>query len=303
MRSFLENYYSNLKNKTTWNKNYLYYTKERDIFFDFYVFLLYFDYFSKQEEMMRIEKEIETLNFFDEFTPIDKHLNLLSNLEKKFNNIENKNIHCFIYNFYDFPELLEIIDSRGLFEMNKLKEVYKKLKEEYKIKDTTKSLECEVIYLNKKEKNNYERLKNALLDFLEKRPLLDKENLQVLRYAIKAIESLKIEIKPFRKKLKACILDPKIRHSQQVYKYLRPLITKGIFHEKGISKEFNRLKELERLILNICIEIYKNSSKPRTREEFNDFFYEFFKKMCNIYGNTSIFLFYRENFYNHLITR
>ena len=97
-----------------------------------------------------------------------------------------------------------------------------------------------------------------------------------------------------------CVLDPELRYSKIVIKYLRKLITKGIYYEKGIPEEFIRATLLQNIILNISIEISNIRSEEIKREFFGEFFYKFYQTMDDIYKNIPIYNFFTENLYDKM---
>lgn len=290
--NFLDSYYNSIKEclkdfKTKASKN---------IFFDFFIFLLYYEEVSNWKENIKIEEEINEISYFNKINPIDKYTQLEYAIEKSMNNSGHNTLnytgYIFISNFEEFPELFDLMNENGLIEFEKLKK--------FKKEDISKTKENEIIYGKKKIKNNYDRIKEALLDFIKKYPIINEKNLQVLKASINAIENYESLIKPFRKKLMTCVLDPELRYSKTVIKYLRKLITKGIYYEKGIPEEFIRATLLQKIILNISIEISNIRSEEIKREFFGEFFYKFYQTMDDIYKNIPIYNFFTENLYDKM---
>ena len=286
---FLQKYYVQISNE----QKPIISKEPKNIFIDFYRFLFYHKEILDFEEEIKIRKEVDDTHFFNYTKPIDKYTQLKYAIEKnlKSSNFFYKHKH-YVSNFIEFPELFKFMDQNGLIEIEKLKKFVKE--------NTTKTKEFKIIYEKEKVKNNYDRIKEAVLDIINKYPLIDESNLQVLKASIVAIENSEIEIKPFRKKLKACILDPKTRYSNIVIKYLRTFITKGNFHEKGIPEEFERSTSLEELVLNIFIEISKNKSDEYIRKKFIEFIDSFYETIMELYNEIPVYKFFTENLYNKM---
>ena len=289
---FLEDYYIYLKKyfqkKSIRNSD--------NIFFDFFIFLTYHDEIENLKEKLKIKEEICKINYFDQIKPLDKYTQFEYAIEKSINNLKqissNYSNRIFISNFEEFPELFDLMDENGLIEVEKLKS--------FKKKDLSKTKENEIIYEKKKIKNNYDRIKEALLDFIKKYPIINEKNLQILKASINAIENYETVIMPFRKKLMTCVLDPKLRYSKIIVRYLRTLITKGIYYEKLIPEEFERTLTLEKKILDVFIEIFKNSSENDIRKIWGDFSYKFYQTIERIYDRTPVYNFFTENLYNKM---
>ena len=286
---FLQKYYVQINNE----RKPIISKESKNIFIDFYRFLFYHKEILDFEEEIKIRKEVDDTHFFNYTKPIDKYTQLKYAIEK---NLKSSNFFYkhkyYVSNFIEFPELFKFMDQNGLIEIEKLKKFVKE--------NTTKTKEFKIIYEKEKVKNNYDRIKEAVLEIINKYPLIDESNLQVLKASIVAIENSEIEIKPFRKKLKACILDPKTRYSEIVIKYLRIFITKGNFHEKGIPEEFERCTSLEELVLNIMIEISKNKSDEYIRKKCIEFIDSFYETIMELYNEIPVYKFFTENLYNKM---
>lgn len=284
MYNFLNNYYISIKNlsKISILK------RSKNIFLDFFLFLLYCEEINDWKESMRIDEEISMVSYFDKIKIIGKDIQFKYGIEKLISNPPKFKERTFISNFDEFPKLFDLMDQNGLIEIEKLKI--------FKEKKITKTEENEIIYEKKKIKNNYDKIKEVMLEFIKGYPSINEKNLQVLKASINAVENYKTKIKPFRKKLMTCVLDSEIRNSKIIKKYLRTLITKGIYHEKGISEEFERTNSLEKIILNIFIELVKNKSD----KYFLDFIKSFYQTMDDIYKDIPVYNFFTENLYNKM---
>ena len=137
--NFLDSYYNSIKERLKDFKT----KASKNIFFDFFIFLLYYEEVSDWKEDIKIEEEINEISYFNKIKPIDKYTQLEYAIEK---NMNNSRQNIFISNFEEFPELFDLMNENGLIEFEKLKK--------FKKKDISKTKENEIIYGKKKIKNN-----------------------------------------------------------------------------------------------------------------------------------------------------
>lgn len=244
--------------------------KYDDIYKDFFSYI----YLNYDLSLMKMQEEIQKLVIKEsEITKkiVNNELTKEEILKYYLDNKENSD-GFFALNFMDVPEIKKLEKENDNFNL-----LWSKLEETHNFKNALKKNKKElakILFLTEKQKNNYDKDLEILKFLLEGIPTLGKNNLQALKVTANEIYLSKITTKNRKKlisevkeafenreneKVVGFFFDLEINRiikvnrdiSLNTFGIIREKITRGMYREKGIEKEYETFHEIYSKIVKL----------------------------------------------------
>lgn len=250
--------------------------REGQIYNDFKDFLIL------NADLLREKQKLEDINLFQEYSlktePLSKEKDFLYFLSKQFENLEdieknNKKNLIFCGDFLDLDIVKDKVDKiTGFSNLNNFQnlEIFKK------------SDISEILYGNRKPKNNFDKEQEAIQKILLNYPFFSGANLQIKKVITSIVTQEKTPIQPFRKQLKRLITDKNLRNNNRVISIFRSLITREMYKEKGNENGFKKSNILQKEIIDILLRINSIKDSCKRVKIKRKFFEDFFKILVKI---------------------
>lgn len=250
--------------------------REGQIYNDFKDFLIL------NADLLREKQKLEDINLFQEYSlktePLLKEKDFLYFLSKQFENLEdieknNKKNLIFCGDFLDLDIVKDKVDKiTGFSNLNNFQnlEIFKK------------SDISEILYGNRKPKNNFDKEQEAIQKLLLNYSFFSGANLQIKKVITFIVSQEKTPIQPFRKQLKRLITDKNLRNNNRVISIFRSLITREMYKEKGNENGFKKSNILQKEIIDILLRINSIKDSCKRVKIKRKFFEDSFKILVKI---------------------